>query len=182
MHRGSRRRRRRVSRWKQKAISLQRHRRTLQSRGADVQNSMCRQPLASGTSSERQFALSCSPNWAVKALLPRHALLHCLIIPKPTHTRASLRSAWMLGIVVCRSNTALMRHTVLRAHRRRGGVGAHVRIGIAGPHPQTIWRGRGRPPHRQDIVLPAALGLHQNSLRSRGSSTVELDLTAPSAR
>jgi hypothetical protein len=75
-----------------------------------------------------------------------------------------------------------MRHALLRAYRRRGGVGAHVRIGIAEPHPQALWRGRGRPPHRQDIVLPAALGLHQNCLRACGSLTAELLLTAPSAR
>jgi hypothetical protein len=60
------------------------------------------------------------------------------------------------------SNTALIRHALLRAHRYRFRSGAHVRIGIAGPHPQTIESGRGRPPYIQDIVLPAALGLHQN--------------------
>ena len=57
-----------------------------------------------------------------------------------------------------------MRHALLRAHQHRFRAGAHVRIGIAGHHPQAIERGRGRPPHRQDIVLPAALGLHQDRL------------------
>src|SRR5271166_795870 len=124
--------------------------------------------------------LSCPPNWAVVALLPRHELLRCLIIMRCRATDcAEVRSA---GGTRRTRNVALMRHALLRAHRRRGGVGAHVRIGIAGPHPQTIWRGRGRPPHRQDIVLPAALGLHQNCLRACGSLTAELLLTAPSAR
>ena len=71
-----------------------------------------------------------------------------------------------------------MRHALLRAHRYRFRTGAHVRIGIAGHHPRTLERGCGRPPYRQDIVLPAALGLHQNRLRSRGSLTAELLLTA----
>ena len=52
-----------------------------------------------------------------------------------------------------------MHHTLLRAHQHRCRPGAHVRIGIAGHHPQAIERGRGRPPHRQDISKQIATEL-----------------------
>jgi len=49
--------------------------------------SLILRPSAAGHPGRRLRLLSCPPNWAVVPLLPRHALLHCLIIHKPAIAR-----------------------------------------------------------------------------------------------
>jgi hypothetical protein len=92
----------------------------------------------------------------------------CSIVFTPTNLRQRSHACrnWT-GRHHFRGNKALMRHALL-PHRRRFRAEAHDRIGIAGHHSLTLERGRGRLRHRQDIVLPAALGLHLNHLRLRG--------------
>jgi hypothetical protein len=110
-----------------------------------------------------------TPNWAYSRLFCHHNLLHCLIVCKRSFSRDRVRNrtiALVLNIDTATnaaaSNVALKRHALLRALQRHMDVVAHVRIGIAGHHPQALKRGRDCARHRQDIVLPAALGLHQN--------------------
>lgn len=69
------------------------------------------------------------------------------IIFTPTNlreTRACLRHNWT-GRYRFRGNESFDAPCTPPCYRRRFRAGAHVRIGIAGHHPQTVKRGRGRP-------------------------------------
>jgi len=124
--------------------------------------------------SRRLSPLSCPPNWASSRGFRLGIFLHRLIAGKRGFAREGARRRAMAPAVGAawkdsssRESQALKRHAILRALRRQKNATAHVRIGIAGDHPQAFWRGRASAPQAR-CPAPATLGLHQTVLCSRG--------------